>query len=68
MSITKDFGDNLKKIRLNKGLTQEQLATLSKLHRTYISDVERGSKNISLNNIEKISKALKISIRELFSI
>lgn len=67
MSITKDFGNNLKKIRLSKGITQEKLAALSKLHRTYISDVERGNKNVSLNNIEKISKALGVDIMNLFS-
>jgi transcriptional regulator with XRE-family HTH domain len=67
MSINKDFGNNLRKIRLGKGITQEKLAALAKLHRTYISDVERGSRNVSLNNIEKLSKALKVDLREMFN-
>jgi len=66
MPITKEFGLSLKKIRLKKGISQEKLALLAGLHCTYISDVERGNKNISLNNIEKISKALKIDISNLF--
>jgi len=48
------------KIRSEKGISQERLAFMANLHRTYISDVERGNRNISLINIEKIAKALKI--------
>jgi len=67
MSIIKKFGQNLKKIRTEKGISQERLAFISKLHRTYISDVERGNRNISLINIEKIAKALKISPRDFLN-
>ena len=67
MSIKKIFGQNLKKIRTGQDLSQENLAFAAKLHRTYISDVERGNRNISLINIEKIANALKIDARELLN-
>jgi transcriptional regulator with XRE-family HTH domain len=65
INIQKKFGEKLKEIRTQKGLSQEKLAFKSGLHRTYISDIERGSRNVSLINIEKIAKALGISNSEL---
>lgn len=62
------LGEKIKKIRKEKGFSQEQLATKSKLHRTYISDIERGDRNISIRNIEKIAKALGVAISDLLSI
>lgn len=59
--IQKKFGDKLRELRKQKGFSQEALAFRSALHRTYISDIERGSRNVSLKNIEKIAKALGIS-------
>ncbi len=59
------FSRNLKKHRLEKMLSQEELADLSGLHRTYVSAVERGIKNISIDNMEKLAKALDADIREL---
>lgn len=64
-NIQKKFGEKLKEIRTQKGLSQEKLAFKSGLHRTYISDIERGARNLSLQNIEKISKALGILNSEL---
>ena len=64
-NIQKKFGEKLKEIRIQKGLSQEKLAFKSGLHRTYISDIERGARNVSLVNIEKIAKALGISNSEL---
>jgi|GEM_PF-554984 len=61
MSILNKFGQKMKKRRVELGLSQERLAFMTKLHRTYISDVERGNRNISLINIEKISKFLKVN-------
>lgn len=60
------FGNNVRKYRKIKGLSQEQLAALSKLHSTYISDLERGTRNISLETIQKLSNALDIEPYELF--
>lgn len=65
--MLKSFGLHLKQIRLNKNYTQEQLADLSDLDRTYISGVERGFRNISLINIIKLSRALEISPSELLN-
>lgn len=59
------LGNKIKKIRQKKKLSQEDLALESNLHRTYISDIERGSRNVSIKNIEKIAKALEVSIKEL---
>jgi transcriptional regulator with XRE-family HTH domain len=64
--IQKRFGNNVRILRKHKGISQETLAFKCGLHRTYVSDVERGSRNISLINIEKIAKALSVSIKELF--
>ncbi len=65
-SIKQIFGNNMRKNRLERNLSQEQLAFETNLHRTYISEVERGKRNISIENIELIAKALDIPIAELF--
>ena len=59
------FGDKVREIRIAKGLSQEQLAHIADVHRTYIGMIERAEKNITLINIEKIANALEISINEL---
>ncbi len=59
------FGDRVREVRIQKGLSQEQLAHLADVHRTYIGMIERAEKNITLINIEKIANALEISINEL---
>lgn len=63
--ILKDFGIHLKNIRVQKNITQEQLAHLCELDRTYISGVERGKRNISLINLYKIASSLDIHPSEL---
>lgn len=60
MDILDIFANNLKFYRVERGLSQEELAFRSELHRTYISAVERKKKNISIKNIEKIAKALEV--------
>jgi transcriptional regulator with XRE-family HTH domain len=64
-TITKIFGDNVRKERLKKGLSQEDFAEISGFHRTYIGMLERAERNITLSNLEKIAKALDIEIAEL---
>ena len=63
--INKEVGLNIRKIREDKGLSQEKLAALADLHRTYIGQIERGEKNIGLKNLEKIAKALNVNIKDL---
>lgn len=65
-NILKNFGQRVREERTKLGLSQEELATRAGVHRTYIGMVERAEKNITLANIYKISKALKIPISELF--
>lgn len=60
------FGQHLKKLRLEQGLSQEQLGLISELDRTYISGIERGVRNVSLANIFKIAKALGVEAAKLF--
>ncbi|MFI3735551.1 helix-turn-helix domain-containing protein, partial [Citrobacter braakii] len=64
--IKKSFGENIKRKRLEKNFSQEELALNAGLDRTYISGVERGKRNVSIVNIHKISIALGIEIKELF--
>jgi transcriptional regulator with XRE-family HTH domain len=61
------FGERVKEIRTLKGLSQEQLAHIADVHRTYIGMIERAEKNITLMNIEKIAKALNVPIIELLN-
>ena len=64
--IRKVFGDRLKQLRTNTGLSQEKFALTIGMDRTYYSSVESGKRNISLCNIKKIADGLGISISELF--
>ena len=63
--INKEVGFNIRKVREEKGLTQEKLAALADLHRAYIGQIERGEKNIGLKNLEKIAKALRVDVKGL---
>jgi len=67
MEIKKAFGLAIKKYRNEKGISQEMLAELCGLHRTYIGQIERGEKNVTLINIEKICLALDIEISTVFN-
>ena len=58
-------GQNIRDARQVTGLSQEKFALLCKLDRTYISDVERGERNISLLNLRKIAKALKVPLSQI---
>jgi DNA-binding XRE family transcriptional regulator len=59
------FGEKVKLTRKEKGLSQEELASIANLHRTYIGMIERAEKNITLISMLKISKALDVTICEL---
>jgi transcriptional regulator with XRE-family HTH domain len=65
-SLLNIFGKRVRELRLKKLLSQEALADKANLHRTYIGMIERGEKNLTLLNIEKLAKALEIDITELF--
>ena len=65
MDILEAFGNEIRHRRTNLGLSQEKLAHLCDLHRTYIGSIERGERNVSLQNITIIAKALKCSPSEL---
>ena len=60
------FGDAVRTCRASLGISQEELATRSKLHRTYVAGVERGIRNPSLNSIIKIAEGLGIAVSALF--
>ena len=64
-SILVKFGDNVRKIRKEKNLSQEQLSFKADLNGTYIGMIERAEKKVTLINIEKIAKALEVYIIEL---
>ena len=64
--IKKIFGARVRALRTEKGWSQEGFAFECGLHRTYIGAVERGERNVSLENIKKIADTFKIDIAELF--
>ena len=66
MDVKTEVGMRVKKLRNKMGISQEELADLAGLDRTYITSVERGKRNISIVNVEKIAFALKITLKEFF--
>jgi CheY-like chemotaxis protein len=66
LDVKKIFGASVKVRRQQHGISQEELAERADLHRTYISDVERGARNLSLESISKLARALDVSISALF--
>ena len=61
------FAHRLRAQRLERGLSQEELADLAGLHRTYIGSVERAERNISIDSMERLAMALKLDVSELLA-
>lgn len=66
-TILEKFGEKVREERLKQGLSQEELATKAGVHRTYIGMIERAERNITLGNMEKIAKALGLSVNKLLT-
>lgn len=66
MDIKVKFGKKIKKMRLEKGISQETLAFLADLDRTYIPSIEKGERNVSIVVIEKLARAFKVSPKYFF--
>ena len=65
-SVKSRFGVRLRQLRNERGYSQEELAERAGLHRNYVGGVERGERNVALENIVKLAKALAVSPSELF--
>lgn len=65
-SVLVVFGHTIRSLRNKAGISQESFATMCDLHRTYISDVELGKRNVSLENIHKMAEALNMKVSEVF--
>lgn len=68
MKIQEKFGLAIKKLRAQKGISQERLALEANIDRTYVSDIEKGNRNVSIEMIEKLSNYFQLPINELFKI
>ncbi|REG94310.1 helix-turn-helix domain-containing protein [Algoriphagus antarcticus] len=66
MDIKKEFGKRLNQLRKDRKMSQEKLAELSELNRPYISAIEQGKRNVSLEVISKLAQALDIEIKQFF--
>lgn len=64
--LVEKVGERIRRLRKEKGLSQEQLAERSGLHTNYVGQVERGEKNLTLETLEKIVSGLDVSLEELF--
>lgn len=59
------FAKRLRQLRQMRGLSQEALADIAGLHRTYVGSIERNERNVSIDNMERLAKALEVDITEL---
>ncbi len=64
--VLKAFGDRVRKIRAQLGLSQEELARIAKIDRTYIGGIERGERNAGIKNVHRIADALGVPAADLF--
>jgi transcriptional regulator with XRE-family HTH domain len=65
--VLKQFGDNLRKLRVDKGLSQEQLALKSEISKNQVGNIERGEVNVTLITATALSKGLELSLQDLFA-
>ncbi len=66
MNIKQKFGAKIKELRKQKRLSQEKLANLADIDRTYLPTIEKGERNVSIEVIEKLANALNVEIKDLF--
>lgn len=66
MDSRSPFGERLRAIRTERGLSQEQLGKMIKVNRNFVGEVERGKQNICIDNILQLARALKVNPRDLF--
>ena len=66
-AIQRQFGKRIRRLRMDRELSQEGLASFSGLHRTYIGGIERGERNVSLRNIDAIARGLGVAIADIFA-
>ena len=66
MDIKKKFGLKIKELRKERGLSQEKLAHLAEIDRTYLPSIEKGERNVSIEIVERLANALNIKIKDLF--
>ena len=66
MNIKQKLGNRIRELRKEKWFSQQLMADKAKLHRTYLSNVERWLKNVSVENIEKIANGLEVELKKLF--
>ena len=65
-SLRNIIGERIRYIRKSKGLSQEELANLASVHPTYIGQLERGEKNATIDSLQRITKALEVSLSDMF--
>ncbi|NJK82310.1 MAG: helix-turn-helix transcriptional regulator [Chloroflexaceae bacterium] len=66
--LAKNIGGLVRRLRINKGLSQEKFATMCNLHRTYIGSIERGEKSITIETAHKLTQALGLTLAEFFNL
>lgn len=66
MDIKHKFGIRIKELRKQKGLSQEKLANMADIDRTYLPTIEKGERNVSIEVVERLAKALEVKIKDLF--